>query len=227
MQKSNSKIFFIGVLFAVAGVVLYSHKTNRANKHNLMPVKIPFQMTAGTTIETNFTADIDQVYEIEITVRDEIDEAIIQKLITPVNTPSPLKLDWEIILNGETVAKGGSQDYLYIDKAKYVEKPWILKKIQRVPHSQKIDKSTRIVRGVGRFLARKGDRYDIRARVGTTFPELENANPIFQVRVNRRFSSQYIKSITPLSQLSKILLLFSTIAFLWFLGTVIVSKLRK
>ena len=172
----------IAILLGAVGGALLLVNALHNRRHDVTPVRLPLRMAAGEVAEARFLAESDGPYEIEIAAVWSDASAEPRKILAAERGPSPLDLKWEISADGNTIARGDCRDY------RYVSSPSVQRRIHDrllgiAPRAPLLDHL--VARGVGRFRARAGTRYEIRAEVGGPLPPLDAAAPSLIVRVDR------------------------------------------
>ena len=226
LLQPRGQFLYFGILFAAIGLLLLFLNAKHNNRYQWRPVKLPFRMEAGQILKSSFVAELDQYHEIEIEFQRNISKDKIKKFIISVEGPSPIDMPWKVLHKGKTVAEGTCRDYLYIMKTGDPLIQRILRKLLYIPYYQDIEGSDTVGRGVGKFLCKAGERYDIEAKIGTTLTELDATHPVFGVRVNRVFGTRHFRSMIPVAKGGFILLGLSLATFFWWGATRIYNKIR-
>ena len=226
LLQPRRQFFYGGILFAAVGILLLFINAKHNNRYQWRPVKLPFRMEAGQILKSSFVAELNQNHEIEIEFQRNIPKNEFKKFVISVEVPSPIDMSWKILHKGKTVAKGTCRDYLYIMKTGDPPMQRILRKLLNIPYYQDIAGSDTVGRGIGKFMCKAGERYDIEAEVGTTLSELNATHPVFGVRVNRVFGTRHFRSMIPVAKGGLILLGFSLATFSWWGATRIFNKLH-
>ena len=196
INRTRPWTLYSAIFLLVIGLFLFLLNFIHNDRYNWKPVQVPIRIKAGEVVEGRFVAEIDGAYEIEFEFQNRIPEKQIQKIIKPVEKPSPLEIEWTVSHNSEIIAKGNCHDYLYVEDGG--TSPSELKQIGwrifNLPYRQNpTSKIITTIRGVGRSKCKKGLEYTVVARVNKTFELLEATNPTLGIRINRPYSIQFIR----------------------------------
>ena len=184
----------IAILLGATGGVLLLVNAVHNRRHNPIPIRIPLGITAGEVAEGQFTAQADHPHEVEISCVWDDPKPHQRTAITTKHKPSSLDLNWKVSTGGETIAAGDCRDYTYLSS------PGTSRRVHDrlfgiAPGAPAF--AYLAARGVGRFHARAGTRYEIRAEVGGPLPAMDGAAPSLVVRLDRRVWGRHTSRTLP------------------------------
>lgn len=200
------------------GLSLYLNVA-RIDAHTWLPLRVPFEMSSGATAVGQFTAELDEIYEIELDFEYTIPDRELFDLVGSLEFDSPLDLSWSVSHNDSVVARGDAREFLYYTYGSLST----LGKLRRWTFADPFHRSERgsVARGIGRLRAEAGETYELRIEVGQPVERLVTTQPELQVRLNRVFYQRYIASGANLAYIGLGLLGLSFAGFgLWGLGRI-------
>ena len=216
LHKPSRSLLLVGIFLVIFGCILVVVHWKHTNRYDWRPIKLPMKVEAGVLNQGSFIAELDEIYEIELEFAENIHSEEIGNIALTMDSLSILDLDWQIRHGDEVVAEGNCKNYLYI---RMIGQPFtrkILRKIVNLPQYQKVRGSKiLLLRGVGKFSAKKGRRYEIRAHVGTTIANLSSLELLLGVRVNRKFAARQYQSTIGIAKVGFFFLFFAACLFSW------------
>jgi hypothetical protein len=181
--------------FLAAGFLLAHIRASHAALAG-RPVREMLPFTAGTKIEARFEATIDGEYEIELEVSRSGSPELIRRHIEIVDRPSAIDVRWQVTAPSADVARGDARDYLYLTGG---GDSWIGRWKRFVMGDPfHAGETPTVERGIGRFQARTGVTYTLRAEVGTTLEGFSDLAPCLAVRIARDEWARRTAGVEPL-----------------------------
>ena len=225
--KSRSPALYTCVVTALIALSLLFLNARHNLRYTWRPVQIPFHVKSGEAINTTFVAEIDGSYEIELEFQRRVPDEVIERIVEPLDEPSPIDISWSVSTDADVVARGDCRDYLYISSggrssSSLKRLGWVLFSIPRA-QSAAGDFPTAI-RGVGKVDCKAGLTYQVTVRINTTTDALLPTNPVFGVRVNRQFSRNHIRKMIPAVIAALGAAQLSVASFFWWIVSFIVAK---
>ena len=223
--KPKERLLCHGFALVLLGGLFFMIDYRHQKRYNWKSVLLPFQVEAGDSVQGSFVAELSQAHEVQLEFHPNIPYEEMDTLVLSIDEPSPLDINWKVLHKSETVAEGTCQEYLYIDYAPDSLIRRIKRKVFKLLHFAEMKRGDRHIRGVGKFRCEKGERYEIQATVGKTIAKLAATDPIFCVRINRRFAKKYFEATVRLGKLGSFLLGFSLLIFIWCTLVTIATKI--
>ena len=195
LAQYRVRLIVLAAICFVIGLVSVVGFVRHMGQWQWEPYAQPLQMEAGEKVEGNFVAELDAVYEVEVKVDWVLSDEDLDRLIYRAEGTAPIDLSWYVMTqDGETVAKGDCRDYLYLSEGGRSFRDRLKGLLFRIPFYRESGEGT-VSRGVGRFKAHAGQRYGIRAEVGTSLEALSPARPRLVVRLSREFWERQYESV--------------------------------
>jgi hypothetical protein len=200
LYRNAARMSQAALLLCALGVLAIGCHFWHTEKHVWRPLKMPLNLELGQSVEQDFTAQLDEAYEIEVEFNLSIAADKIDRLAAAVRQPSALDLNWSVHQGTRLVAQGNCRDYLYIKPSSNVfYKKWGRMALN-VPYHQDIPGGGGVIsRGVGQFHAQASKIYTIRAQVGETVSGLQAGQVHLGVRVNRSLWTRIYDKTKPLA----------------------------
>ena len=164
---------------------------SNVGKFTRYPLVMPVSLNTGEIASSSFTAQLDDAYDIEIYLRQDVAYEQVRKLGMAMERQSELDLRWAVTQGDKTIASGDSRDYLHIIEQRDSFPARVAKYILNIPDRQSLLGPPTVARGVGQLKCRAGEDYQVRIEVGKGVPELEAGNPEVVVSVNRRYVTRH------------------------------------
>ncbi|MAE65325.1 MAG: hypothetical protein CMJ18_13720 [Phycisphaeraceae bacterium] len=162
-------------------------------RHQWVALQQPLGLDAGATLEATFTVGVDAVHEIEIEC-DHVPGVSSGRTVTAMNEPSELDVTWTVTRDGELIAQGGADAFLYVHNGYDSAPARVVKTVLNRPLRQKLlGAGGGYARGIGRFACVEGADYDVQFRMNAAATEIAPTRPRLIVRVNRLLEKRHYR----------------------------------
>jgi amino acid adenylation domain-containing protein len=191
---SSKRMYAAAAIIALVGVATVVQIRQQVPRTDWIAVSAPLKLETGYQVNTRFSPQLSGLHEIELVVDRTLPQSELRDTVLGFRTPSTLDIEWSISLGDERVTAGNVTDYRYIDvspddfaaRAGYTLLGLPVNRNEMHYRSLGLLGDFTWARGVGAAVLEAGQTYTLRVDVDREFPDLQVANPHFNVRFNSR-----------------------------------------